>query len=177
MYKIFQLTQTLLSIVFGGGGGGIFIKMYHSDKASVVGFQVLTVVLLRIQVWGDVTLDCWVTGSWGFKVNCAFICMGPTALEEFLSGLLGPVDVDTTIVWNAENHSPSDRVISPKAWTLKGSVIIAMVLQSDLGWFYTSAQNAAVETPHKTHGNANRIFKWGNIQKLAFESRQALLTP
>jgi len=26
-----------------------------------------------------------------------------------------------------------------------------------------SAQNAAVETPHKTRGNANRIFKWGNI--------------
>ena len=39
----------------------------------------------------------------------------------------------------------------------------AITERAALGWFYTSAQNAAVETPHKTRGNANRIFKWGNI--------------
>jgi len=62
MYEIFQLKQTLLSTVLSGGGG-IFIKIYHSNKASVVGFQVLTVLFLRIQVSGDVTMDCWVSGS------------------------------------------------------------------------------------------------------------------
>jgi hypothetical protein len=33
----------------------------------------------------------------------------------------------------------------------------------ELGPFYTSAQNAAFETPHKTRGNANRTFNEGNI--------------
>ena len=89
--------------------------MYHSDKASVVGFQVLTVLLMRIQVFRDVTLDCWVSGSKSFKVNYAFICMGPAALEEFLSELLGLEDVGTTVLRNAENHSPRESVISQKA--------------------------------------------------------------
>jgi hypothetical protein len=56
--------------------------------------------------------------------------------------------------------------------------------------FYTSAQNAAFETPHKTRANANRTFKWGNIKnrrvriytsasdafKLALAQRQAFPT-
>jgi hypothetical protein len=74
-----------------------YIQMHHSDKASVMGFQILTVLSLRVQVFRDVTLDCWVSGSRGFRVNCAFICMGPAALEEFLSGLLGPVGRDSSV--------------------------------------------------------------------------------
>lgn len=109
----------------------MFIKMYHSDKAFVVGFMVLTVLLLKIQVFRDVTLDCWVSCSHGFKVNYAFICMGQAALEEFLSELLGLEDVGTTVLRSAENHSPRDRVISQKASILKVPVIIAKVLLLD----------------------------------------------
>jgi len=36
-------------------------------------------------------------------------------------------------------------------------------LEMDLGRFYTSAQNAAFVTPHKTRGNANPTFKGGSI--------------
>jgi hypothetical protein len=40
--------------------------------------------------------------------------------------------------------------------------------------FYTSAQNAAFETPHKTRANANRTFKLGKIRTGAFESTRAV---
>jgi hypothetical protein len=59
-----------------------------------------------------------------------------------------------------------------------------------LGPFYTSAQNAAFETPHKTRANADRTFKCGTIKnrrvriytsasdafKSALAQRQAFLT-
>ena len=35
---------------------------------------------------------------------------------------------------------------------------VGIVHDAAYGWFYTSAQDAAVETPHKTRGDAIRTF-------------------
>jgi hypothetical protein len=35
---------------------------------------------------------------------------------------------------------------------------VGIVRDAAYGWFYTSAQDEAVETPHKTRGDANRTF-------------------
>jgi hypothetical protein len=114
--------------------------MYHSDKASVVGFEVLTMVLLKIQVFWNVTLNHWVSSSCGFEVTHAFTCMGQAA-QEFLPGLLDPEDRGITILLNVKIHSPSNRVISHKIFILKVPVITATVIQSHFVYCLIRIQN------------------------------------
>jgi len=50
------------------------IKLLASNMIIFVTYEVLGVVLLRIQVTQDVTLHCWMSGYWYFSLAFSVCC-------------------------------------------------------------------------------------------------------
>jgi hypothetical protein len=78
------------------------------------------------------------------------------AVDTVNTGLLKDREKTATYVFS----EPNSQIQSLEKWSSKRSGTWQSILTTVLlGPFYTSAQNAAFGTPHKTRANADRTFK------------------
>jgi len=134
----------------------------HTYRPNCVRSEVLIAVLLRIWVSWDMTLWCWVSGSWLLK---------DPRLE-----CLTTEDEDAMILWNVRNHSPSDAVLHSRRlipckyncwnkdhlkWTLKRNYVFISGATRWHSWLRhcATSREVAGSIPDGVIG----IFHWHNL--------------
>jgi len=85
--------------------------------------KVLTVVWWKTEVFLDVMLCHWVSGSWHLKGSWCLYLEGPSSPTALDCCTLE--DEGSTILWNGENKWPNDTASQLKTWTLKLKSVLA----------------------------------------------------